>query len=85
MKVADYFATVEVRVAGIPCLAGVLHYNRVEGSFSHNAPSDLDYYGYTECDYDILDMRGRRAAWLEKKLTDDDRAAIERAIAEAMQ
>lgn len=77
-----YIAIVDVRVAGIPAKAGVLHFERQDGSFNWNAPSDLDYYGWVECDYDILDQRGRPAAWLAKKASDDDRAAIRRAIEE---
>jgi hypothetical protein len=44
----------------------------------------MDYYGYSESEWDVLDRRGRPAAWLERKLTDDDRQRIEQEIAEAM-
>lgn len=81
----EYVAEVEVRVAGIPCIAGVLHFEKQDGSFNWNAPSDLDYYGWVECDYDILDLRRRRAAWLERKMTDEDRAAVQRRIEEAFE
>ena len=79
-----YIAEIESRVAGIPCLIGVLSFDSVQGSYSYNAPSDMDYYGYTESEWDVLDRRGRPAAWLESKLTDDDRQRIEQEIAEAM-
>lgn len=68
--------TVDTVIAGIPCMVEVTHYRNVRGSYSYNAPSDLDYYGYVECDYEVLDRRGYRAAWLERKLTDADRARI---------
>ncbi len=80
----SYIAEIESRVAGIPCLIGVSHFDCVRGSYSYNAASDWDYYGYSESEWDVLDRRGRPAAWLERKLTDDDRQRIEQEIAEAM-
>lgn len=79
-----YMAEIESKVAGIPCLIGVTEFSSVRGSYSYNAPSDMDYYGYSESEWDVLDRRGRPAAWLERKLTDDDRQRIEQEIAEAM-
>ena len=80
----SYITEIESRVAGIPCLIGVTHFDCVRGSYSYNAASDMDYYGYSESEWDVLDRRGRPAAWLERKLTDDDRRRIEQEIAEAM-
>ena len=77
-----YEAEIESRVAGIPCLIGVLSYTSVKGSYSYNAPSDLDYHGYTESEWDVLDRRGRPAPWLERKLSSKDHDRIERDIAE---
>lgn len=77
-----YLAEIESRVSGIPCLIGVTEYSGIKGSYSYNAPSDLDYYGYTEVDFDVLDRRGRPAAWLERKLDKDERADIEYLIAD---
>lgn len=80
----SYIAEIESRVAGIPCLIGVSHFVCVRGSYSYNAASDWEYYGYSESEWDVLDRRGRPAAWLERKLTDDDRQRIEQEISEAM-
>lgn len=80
----SYIAEIESRVAGIPCLIGVSHFDCVRGSYSYNAASDMDYYGYSESEWDVLDRRGRPAAWLERKLTSADRDRIEQEIAEAM-
>jgi hypothetical protein len=77
-----YTAEIETRVAGIPCIIGVTYFNSVRGSYSYHAASDLDYYGYTECDFDVLDRRGRPAAWLERKMDDNMRSRIEQEIAE---
>jgi hypothetical protein len=75
---------IESRVAGIPCIIRVTYFESVRGSYSYNAPSDMDYYGYTESEWEVLDRRGRPAAWLERKLTDADRSRIDQEIEEAM-
>lgn len=75
---------IETTVAGIPCLVRVTHYLKVPGCFSHNADSDLDYYGYTEAEWHICDQRGRKADWLERKLTRRDEERILDEIDEAM-
>ena len=77
----------ESRVAGIPCLIDVTHY--------HNQPphrgspwtcdSDVDYYGYTECEFVVCDRRGRKAAWLEKKMTKADEEHIREEIERYME
>lgn len=75
---------VPVRIAGIPAAVRVTRHVAVRGSFSRNAPSDLDYYGYTESDWEVCDSRGRAAPWLERKMTDADRERIEEAVDEWM-
>ena len=80
-----YIAEIDTRIDGIPCLIGVTHYRRVEGSHSYNAPSSDDYYGYTEAEWEILDRRGRKADWLERKLTDRSRDRIAVEVAEHME
>jgi hypothetical protein len=79
-----YLAEIESTVAGIPCLIGVTEFSSVRGSYSYHADSDMDYYGYTESEWVVLDRRGRHAAWLERKLTDADRSRIEQEVAETM-
>ena len=79
-----YIDTLEARVAGIPCLIGVTTYNSVKGSHSYDAPSDWDYHGYTDIEFDVLDRRGRPAAWLERKMKDQDREQVEQAIVDHM-
>lgn len=80
-----YIAEIESRVAGIPCIIGVTGYESVKGSYSRNADSDLDYYGYTESNWEVLDRRGRPAPWLAKKMTDKDERRIEDEICDAME
>jgi hypothetical protein len=81
-----YLAEIETRVAGIPCMVGVR-------SFFHQPPhlgsplscdSADDFYGYTDAEWEILDRRGRKASWLEKKLTAAERARVEQEVAQCM-
>lgn len=77
----SYTAIVDFSVAGgLPCQIGVVEFKQVKGSFSRNAPSDVDYYGYTEVEYDILDRKGRRAGWIEKRMTNDDHDRARQAV-----
>jgi hypothetical protein len=79
-----YQNIIDTRIAGIPAKIGVTHVYRQSGSFMPDEVSDLDYYGYMEFDYEILDMQGKRAVWLERKLTDSIRTQIEQQIAETV-
>jgi hypothetical protein len=76
-RTAKYDAVVESTICGIPCLIGVTYYESINGSYSYNAASDMDYYGYSESEYDVLDRKGYRAKWLERKVTEDDTAQID--------
>jgi hypothetical protein len=63
---------ISVTVAGIPALVDVLHYHNQEPFKGHSrhCDSDQDFYGYSELDYVLLDRKGYRARWLEKKVKD---------------
>lgn len=59
---------IDARIAGIPYQVKVLSFHRQapwRGSIM-SCPSDVDWYGYTEMDYEILDRKGYKAPWLEK-------------------
>ena len=71
------FGLFETTIQGIPCQIHVTTCNVVKGSYSYNAPSDWDYYGYTEFEFDVYDRKGYRAAWLERKMTPKDEARIQ--------
>lgn len=85
MAKGNYIAEIECTVAGIPCLVGVIDYSSVKGSYSYSAPSDWDYHGYTDCDWELLDRKGYRADWLAKKMTAKDEDAINEAISNHME
>jgi hypothetical protein len=76
----NYIAQIETRVAGIPCIVGVTHFEVVAGD--SRAESDWDCLGYTEAEWEVLDRRGRPAPWLANKLTDKEESRIEVEIAE---
>lgn len=65
--------TFDTRVSGIPCQCRVIRYDaglpmRITGwGFGDADPPEPP-----EFDFEILDRRGRRAEWLERKLTEDD-------------
>ena len=69
-------------VQGIPCQVVIDSCTVVKGSFSRNAPSDLDYNGYSEIEFHLLDRKGYAAPWLEKKMIIEDIDRIEREILE---
>lgn len=74
-----YELVFDTRIAGIPCQIGVTYFHNQppwRGS-AHTCDSDMDYCGYNELEYDVLDRRGRPAAWLERKLTDDIKSEID--------
>lgn len=73
--------TFEHRIRGIPCLIDVTHVKVVRGDPSTWA-SDIDYHGYSEVEFEVLDRRGRKADWLTKKMTQDDICEIEQTILE---
>jgi hypothetical protein len=77
--VKKYELVFDTRIAGIPCQIGVtyFHYQPPWRGSAETCDSDWDYYGYTELEYDVLDRRGRPAAWLEKKIDDDIRMDIQ--------
>lgn len=61
-----YLAEVPFTISGIPCLLGVTYCVQVKGD-RNTWDSDMDFYGYSECEYEVLDRKGYRAKWLEKK------------------
>ena len=79
----NYKEIIDHRLAGIPCQIGVRKCKKV--SRQEAADNPYDYYGYCDVDYDILDSRGKPAAWLENKATPADHDEIVSHIIQVMQ
>lgn len=78
-----YLAEIEARAAGLPCLLGVTHY--FERSPDHGSrDSDMDYRGFVEVEWELLDRRGNPASWLMKKVSADEMGLLEDVLIERM-
>ena len=73
---------IEARISGIPCLIQVNAFQHYAGC--HSGSSDWDYHGFCEMDWDVLDRRGRKADWLDRKMTSSDIEYIEELIIDYM-
>lgn len=71
MKRGNGLFQFESSVAGIPCIVDVTYYAKGHNG-SRDEPPD-----YGEVEYDILDRKGYPAAWLAKKLMEQDAERIE--------
>lgn len=69
-------AQFETRVAGIPCICDITYIEAAVQGRRRGHPDtwEPDEPGYAE--YSLLDRRGRRAPWLEVKMSDDDRCRM---------
>lgn len=64
------------RIQGIPCIVEMTSCF-VQKPLGPQCDSDLDCYGYSEVEFDVLDRNGRPAPWLERKMSDSERSEIE--------
>lgn len=78
-----YLAEIEARAAGLPCLLGVTHYFEKSPDYA-SRDSDMDYRGFVEVEWEILDRRGNPAAWLAKKVGPDEMSLLEDVLIEEM-
>lgn len=62
------------KVAGIPCIIEIIYYSPGTNFLIHS--QSLEPNDDPEFEFDVLDRKGYRAAWLERKLTDDDKDRI---------
>lgn len=72
----------ESHVSGIPCLVAVTSYYK--GSPAIYSGPWAGPEEYPEADWIILDRRGYRAEWLERKITNADRSRIDEEAVEFM-
>ena len=74
----------ETIVCGIPCgvvIDSFIDIPSYKGS-PHNCDSDLDYYGYTDIEWHLIDRKGYMASWLERKMDKREIADLETEIIE---
>lgn len=74
---------IAVSIQGIPCQVEVTYFYSKPGTYSRQAETPDEYYGCTEIEFDVYDRKGYPAEWLARKMTDDDREAIQARILEA--
>ena len=66
---------IDTHIQGIPCGIRVTSYFR-QKPLGPRADSDVDCYGYSDCEYTVLDREGYPALWLERKIKEDDNERI---------
>lgn len=76
MSQIDHANAFESSIAGIPCLIEITSFLDVPPNPSCWDSAD-DYYGYTEIEWEVYDRKGYKAAWLERKLTQEMSAEID--------
>ena len=85
MKRNNYIAEIEHRVCGIPCIIGVTDYEGYTPAYNSGPPENCYPAEGGSGDFEILDRKGYRAKWLEKKLTARDEDAIQELIYDHME
>lgn len=75
----------ETYVSGIPCIVRVLSYEPYVPAYTSGPPESCYPEEGSESEWEVLDMSGRRAPWLEKKLTDADIDRIEQEVIDHME
>jgi hypothetical protein len=77
--------TIQTTVSGIPCLARMTYYVPADPGRTHGPPEDCWPPEPAVVDFDVLDLRGRAAPWLERKMSIDDIVRIEVELIEAVE
>jgi len=60
------------RISGIPCICKVTSYSRAIPAILSGPWEDSDPGSPSEIEFEILTTKGKRALWLERKVTEDD-------------
>ena len=81
MKHPHAATLLQAYIRGIPCLVNPTRVCVIR-SYSR-ADNPYDYYGWTEIEFEVFDRKGYPAPWLEARMTEDDRIAIEERILRA--
>lgn len=84
MTTQPFRLTFEHVIGGVPCVIGVLSYESVRGSYSYSAASDLDYHGWFDCEWQVLDEDGQLSPELAEKATWAEDQAIREKVQELL-
>jgi hypothetical protein len=60
---------IDYTIIGIPCIINVTHFYSQAPDASCKS-SDMDFQGYEEIEYEVLDRKGYKADWLAAKVTE---------------
>lgn len=60
---------IEHRIEGVPCIIRVTHYEPKVPEHRHGHPDIWAPGEPAEVEYEVLDSKGYRAEWLERKIT----------------
>ena len=71
MKRGNYIAEIDATVCGIPCIIGVTAYEGYTPAYVSGPPENCYPAEGGYGDYHLLDRKGYRAQWLERKVTND--------------
>lgn len=77
--------TIDFKVCGIPCQIEVLSYDPIAHGRFGGRPEDCYPDEGGESEWQLLDRNGYRAKWLENKMTDADREAVEQKVMDYME
>lgn len=71
---------IDARIHGIPCKIDVIEFDPGRDADLSGHPDTWQPPEPGTCEYEVCDRKGRPAPWLEAKLNDGDRRAIEARI-----
>ena len=74
----------ETRVCGIPCTVRIVHWEPLTPAHVNGPPEDCYPAEGGSAEWELLDGHGRRALWLERKMSPKDRSRLEDAIFDHM-
>lgn len=75
----------EIKICGIPAIARVTHYRPGDPGYTSGPPERCYPPEPAELEWEVLDRRGRPAAWLARKMTDAERERIERELIQLLE
>jgi hypothetical protein len=80
-----YIVEIEGTVCGIPCIIAVTDYEGYTPAYVSGPPENCYPSEGGTGDFEILDRKGYRAKWLERKLTANEERHIQEAIFDYME